>query len=422
MNYYWDKCLVSRRLRDSNERDIIMNTHIVTEPSSLIRKIARETLRNRWKEMFLGIFIYTLLTGYVSSILSFIFPRYETIDIYGQSISYNTSFVGFLYEVLLTGAFMYGLALFMLTFFRTKRIDNKLLFEGFSMLGKTILLQIVMTVYIFLWSLLFVIPGIIAAIRYSMAFYILADHPEYTVSQCINESKARMRGNCGKYFVLLLSFIGWAILASLASELILAPFGTSASTLIGSLISLIPGIFLSVYVKTSETVFYELLTGNLIVMNPDQHVRDNGVDPGNMVNASYEIHEATETVKEPAAETDVPETAGPDQDNIADKVADVFEDLGETVSDATDKLADLQEKACDKIDDIIPDTFEDKVDELSSTLENTAEGAPDVPVQVYDAGGISETASETAAEAEAVADPEIQEVSADTADDTVKEL
>lgn len=418
MDYYWDKCLVSRRLHDSNERDIIMNTHIVTEPSSLIRKIARETLRNRWKEMFLGIFIYTLLTGYVSSILSFIFPRYETIDLYGQSISYNTSFVGFLYEVLLTGAFMYGLALFMLTFFRTKRIDNKLLFEGFSMLGKTILLQIVMTVYIFLWSLLFVIPGIIAAIRYSMAFYILADHPEYTVSQCINESKSRMRGNCGKYFVLILSFIGWAILASLASELILAPFGTSASTLIGSLISLVPGIFLSVYVKTSETIFYELLTGNLIVMNPDQHVRDNGVDPGNMVNANYEIHEETQAVKGPAAESDVPETSEPDQNDFTDKVSDAFEDLGETVSEATDKLADLQEKAADKIDDIIPDAFEDKVDELSSSLENTAEGAPDVPTQVYDHEGIKETAAEAFSEKEAAA----QEVSADTADDTVKEL
>ena len=402
-----------------------MNTHIVTEPSSLIRKIARDALKNHWKDMFLGIAIYTLLTGYVSSILSFVFPRYETIDIYGQSISYNTSFVGFLYEVLLIGAFMYGLALFMLTFFRTKRTDNKLLFEGFSMLGKTILLQIVTTVFIFLWSLLFVIPGIIAAIRYSMAFYILADHPEYTVSQCINESKARMRGNCGKYFVLLLSFIGWAILASLAQELILAPFGTSASSLFGSLIGLVPGVFLSVYVKTSETVFYELLTKNLIVMVPDQHVRDNGVDPGNMVNANYEIHEETENAKTGNTE-DAVKTAAAAADGFMDKVSDTYDDMSDTVSDVTDKIADLQEKAADKIDDIIPDALEDKVDDLSVSAENTAQGAPDVPVQVYDEGEISSAEPEADAEEvtevmEAAAEeiteavePAAEEIAADT--------
>ena len=285
----------------------------------------------------------------------------------------------------------------MLTFFRTKRTDNKLLFEGFSMLGKTILLQIVTTVFIFLWSLLFVIPGIIAAIRYSMAFYILADHPEYTVSQCINESKARMRGNCGKYFVLLLSFIGWAILASLAQELILAPFGTSASSLFGSLIGLVPGVFLSVYVKTSETVFYELLTKNLIVMVPDQHVRDNGVDPGNMVNANYEIHEETENAKTGSTE-DAVKTAATAADGFMDKVSDTYDDMSDTVSDVTDKIADLQEKAADKIDDIIPDALEDKVDDLSVSAENTAQGAPDVPVQVYDEGEISSAEPEADAE------------------------
>lgn len=358
-----------------------MNNHIVLEPAGLIRKIARETLRGHWKEMFIAMFIYTLLTGYVSAVLDTIFPNIQTLDLYGQYLSYNASFVGSIYEVLLTGAFMYGLALFMLTFFRTKRTDNKLLFEGFSMLGKTILLQIVITVFIFLWTLLFIIPGIIAAIRYSMAFYILADHPEYSVTQCINESKARMRGNCGKYFTLMLSFIGWAFVASMAQGLILAPMGGIAGSLIGNLIALVPMVFLYVYVKTAETVFYELLTQNLVVMVPDQHVRDNGVDPGNMVNANYEIHEETADV--PAA--DEVKVSEPEPDSFGEKVTDAFEDVADVVSDATDKLADLQEKAADKIDDIMPDIIEDKVDDLSASGEKIAEGAPDVPTQVYEA-------------------------------------
>ena len=163
-----------------------MNNHIVTEPTGLMKKIALEALKGHWKEMSIGIGIYTILTGYVKALLDMLFPNYQVMELYGQQVQYNTTFVGNIYEVLLTGAFMYGLALFMLTFFRTKKTDNKLLFEGFSMLGKTILLQIVTTIFIFLWSLLLIVPGIIAAIRYSMAFYILADHPEYTVTQCIN--------------------------------------------------------------------------------------------------------------------------------------------------------------------------------------------------------------------------------------------
>ena len=393
-----------------------MNNHIVTEPTGLMKKIALEALKGHWKEMFIAVGIYTLLTGYVQAILNLIFPRYETIELFGQQFQYNTSFVGSLYEVVLTGAFMYGIALFMLTFFRTKRTDNKLLFEGFSMLGKTILLQIVMTIFIFLWTLLFIVPGIIAAIRYSMAFYILADHPEYTVTQCINESKARMRGNCGKYFVLILSFIGWGIVASLAQSLIEAPFA-GGSLVIGDLIGLIPLIFLYVYVRTTETVFYELLTENLVVMVPDQHVQDQGVNPGNMVNANYEIHEETASHKEPAPEAapaaeEAPK-ASPEAEAFMGKVSDIADSAGDIVSDAADKIADIQDtlgdKIGDKIDDIVPDTLDEKIDSILPDDYKAAEGAPDVPVQVYEAKA-EDIVAEAASAAEAVT--EAAEVSA----------
>ena len=376
-----------------------MNNHIVTEPTGLMKKIALEALKGHWKEMFIGIGIYTILTGYVKALLDMLFPNYQVMELYGQQVQYNTTFVGNIYEVLLTGAFMYGLALFMLTFFRTKRTDNKLLFEGFSMLGKTILLQIVMTVFIFLWSLLFIVPGIIAAIRYSMAFYILADHPEYTVTQCINESKARMRGNCGKYFVMILSFIGWAFLASLAQEFILAPFG-GAGLILGNIIGIIPLVFLYVYVKTTETVFYELLTQNLVVMVPDQHVQDQGVNPGNMVNANYEIHEETAVPKEE-----------PKTDSFMDKVSDIADNAADVVSDATDKLAEVQENVGDKIDDFVPDTLEDKIDDIIPDDAKVAEGAPDVPVQVYEAKA-EDVATEASAAQDAAAEAPAAEVPA----------
>ncbi|MBQ3378509.1 MAG: DUF975 family protein [Clostridia bacterium] len=65
----------------------------------------------------------------------------------------------------------------------------------------------------FLWTLLFIIPGIIAAYRYSMAFYIMAENPDIGIVEAIERSKVMMKGNKWRLFVLQLSFIGWMLLA-----------------------------------------------------------------------------------------------------------------------------------------------------------------------------------------------------------------
>ena len=82
------------------------------------------------------------------------------------------------------------------------------LWEGFCM-------QFFQGMMVFLWSLLFVIPGIIASYRYSMTPYILAENMELSVMEAIAESKKMMRGNKFRLFCLELSFIGWDILAVL---------------------------------------------------------------------------------------------------------------------------------------------------------------------------------------------------------------
>ncbi|MDV7767035.1 DUF975 family protein [Peribacillus sp. CSMR9] len=79
---------------------------------------------------------------------------------------------------------------------------------SFKLIGASILQAIL----IFLWSLLLIIPGIIKSIAYSQVFFLLKDHPEYTVLEAITESKKRMKGLKWKYFLMHLSFIGWGIL------------------------------------------------------------------------------------------------------------------------------------------------------------------------------------------------------------------
>ena len=89
------------------------------------------------------------------------------------------------------------------------------LFDGFLFAGKVILLQIVMGIFVFLWSMLFIIPGIVAGYRYRFALYNLCDNPSIGVMEALNMSKAQTRGHKWELFVLDLSFIGWSILCSL---------------------------------------------------------------------------------------------------------------------------------------------------------------------------------------------------------------
>lgn len=70
-------------------------------------------------------------------------------------------------------------------------------------------------IFVFLWSLLFIIPGIIAGYRYRFALYNLCENPEMGVMEALNMSKAQTRGHKWELFVLDLSFLGWIILCGL---------------------------------------------------------------------------------------------------------------------------------------------------------------------------------------------------------------
>lgn len=93
------------------------------------------------------------------------------------------------------------------------------LFKHFDILAQEILLYILISVFTMLWSLLFFIPGIIAGLSYSMAPYILAENKQLTAMEAINLSKQMMNGHKADYFVLQLSFIGWALLIPLTCGL-----------------------------------------------------------------------------------------------------------------------------------------------------------------------------------------------------------
>jgi len=102
--------------------------------------------------------------------------------------------------------------------------DYKDIFEGFQFFSKIILLSILSAILVFLWSLLFVFPGIMALYRYRQAYYILLDDPEKGALQCIRESGRLMAGKKLDLFLLDLSFFAWILLNYAVVTLLPLPF------------------------------------------------------------------------------------------------------------------------------------------------------------------------------------------------------
>ncbi len=106
----------------------------------------------------------------------------------------------------------FGFMLFLFNVIRAKPASYGNLLDGFAIWWKILLLHLVMGLFVFLWSLLLIVPGIIAAYRYRMAPFLLLTHPEYGIMDCIRESKSRMAGYKMAFFLLDLSFLGWELL------------------------------------------------------------------------------------------------------------------------------------------------------------------------------------------------------------------
>lgn len=114
------------------------------------------------------------------------------------------------------GALVVGLSIVMLQISRLGSSKIETMFDGFRQgLGNNILAGVLVTIYTLLWSLLFIIPGIVKSYSYAMTFYILADNPNMAPSEAIDASKKMMDGNKWRLFCLDFSFIGWGILCIL---------------------------------------------------------------------------------------------------------------------------------------------------------------------------------------------------------------
>lgn len=113
------------------------------------------------------------------------------------------------------GAVSMGYAKFNLNLINKTGPDIKDLFSEMGRFKAGFVMQFLRGLYTFLWTLLLIIPGIIASYSYRMTPYILMENPDMTASEAIRASKEMMRGNKWRLFCLEFSFIGWSLLAAL---------------------------------------------------------------------------------------------------------------------------------------------------------------------------------------------------------------
>ena len=123
--------------------------------------------------------------------------------------------VGFLLSILVFNPLIVGCYRFFLQNSRGPAELNELGAGFRGDWGNVVLVMFLKNLFLALWTMLFIIPGIVKAYAYRMVPYILKEHPELSGTQAITLSRRMMKGHKGDAFVLDLSFIGWIILSAL---------------------------------------------------------------------------------------------------------------------------------------------------------------------------------------------------------------
>lgn len=184
------------------------------------RQRAWAALSNKWGTVVLAMLIVVLLSGAINGIPG----------------------VGQVASLILSGPLQLGFVIVIMKVLKDEVADVSNVFDGFKDFMSSFLLYLLNTIFVTLWSLLFVIPGIIASYSYSMSYYILKDNPGMDANEARKASIEMMKGHKWQLFCLEFSFIGWIILSILT-------FG-------------ILTLWVGPYMETAKAAFYEELKAN----------------------------------------------------------------------------------------------------------------------------------------------------------------
>lgn len=168
-----------------------------------LRAAARAQLKGKWLKPVLVCLIYFAIVAIISSF------AVNTDENYGRIGLIN------LISFLVSAPLSIGLMYYFLKFSRNEEPEVSALFDGFKSYISCLGLTLWVGLWTVLWSLLLIIPGIVKSFGYMMSYFIFADNRQIGIRNALNLSKKISYGYRGKLFLLYLSFIGWAILATI---------------------------------------------------------------------------------------------------------------------------------------------------------------------------------------------------------------
>lgn len=213
-----------------------------------IRRIARENLTGNYWQSVTVAFVAAIFGALITSAGVNVEIREEWVREIPNTVRTFLILAGSaagtlsLVQLILGGTVQLGYTKYLLNQYNHASLDIKDLFSQFDRFREGFLQHFLRTLYIFLWSLLFIIPGIIKSLSYSMTPFIMAENPDMTAKEAIEASKQLMDGHKGELFMLGLTFIGWILLCGLTLG-------------IGS-------FFLNPYMNAAYAAFYKELTAS----------------------------------------------------------------------------------------------------------------------------------------------------------------
>ena len=196
--------------------------------SSDFRSIARDKLGNKWTKapwstFAIAALIVILITGAISGLANVF--GYDQITDLGDGITvvtrYSNPFIDMAGTLLVTEILNFSLMFMGLKIVDGKGIEVGDTFYGYKKFGRAFLCQLLVSIFVFLWALLFIIPGIIHAFAYAMTPYIVMEDDNISITDAMKKSKEMMKGNKWRLFCLIFSFIGWILLGIITFGIVL---------------------------------------------------------------------------------------------------------------------------------------------------------------------------------------------------------
>lgn len=155
------------------------------------RNLAWSKLTGNWKNPVIVTLIYIAIAMGVSSVTA----------------------IGLIASIIISGPLLIGYYKIALKIYADEPIEISMLFDGFKNFTNSFFLYFTNQIFIFLWSLLLIVPGIVKQYSYSMSYYIMIENPGMSPTEARAQSQLMMQGNKWRLFCLDFSFIGWIILS-----------------------------------------------------------------------------------------------------------------------------------------------------------------------------------------------------------------